>query len=118
MAGALLPPPKESQLQAAVVKYARLTGWTVWEMQKGSKGNASVYCTPGIPDLYFLRDRFALWMELKRGSLGRVSPHQHDRHAELTAASQRLYVCRTFEEARAVLDEVRARNVGSDQVQP
>lgn len=97
----------ERQIQAQVVEYARLTGWTVWEMQLGSERGGSVYCTPGIPDLYLTRPGQALWLELKRGAEGRISPHQHARHAELRAAGQPVHVARSTEEAASILNAAR-----------
>lgn len=102
-----LPAPSERQIQRAVVEYARLTGWVVWEMLLGSAGNGRVYTTPGIPDLYLFRPGAALWIELKRPRTGRLSVHQKARHAELRRCGRAAHVIRSFDEARALLDDQR-----------
>lgn len=99
--------PTERQIQAQVTHYATLTGWTVWEMQLGSERGGSVFCTPGIPDLYIFRPGCALWLELKRGAQGRIRPTQHLRHGELRDAGIPVHVARSFDEAKAVLDDAR-----------
>lgn len=102
-----LPFPTERQIQDSVVRYARLTGWHAWELLLGSAGNGRVYATKGLPDLYLFRSGKALWMELKRGNQGRVSPHQQQRHNELRLCGLPIYVCRSLDEARTVLDAAR-----------
>ena len=93
----------ESAIQAQLAAYLRLTGWTVWEMQLGSAGGGSVYCTPGITDLYVCRPGRTVWLEVKRPGTGRVSPAQQQRHAELRAAGQEVYVVRSIEDVQAAL---------------
>lgn len=100
--------PLESAIQAQLVSYLRLAGWTVWEMQLGSQGGGSVYCTPGIPDLYICRPGRALWLEVKRPVTGKLSKAQVERHAELRAAGQQVHVVRSLEDVQAVLRTVQA----------
>ncbi len=97
----------ERDLQRQVVEYAERTGWTAWQMLLGTQRGGSVWCTKGIPDLYVFRPGCAVWIELKRGKAGRVSPEQQQRHAELTAAGHDIHVARTFDEARTILDARR-----------
>ena len=96
--------PSEAAIQAQIVRFLRLTGWTVWEMQLGSAGKGSVYCTRGIPDLYVFRaGQPGVWLEVKRPKLGRLSPHQRERHAEATHAGVPVHVITSVEEALEVL---------------
>ncbi|WP_082878686.1 VRR-NUC domain-containing protein [Achromobacter ruhlandii] len=60
---------------------------------------------PGVPDLCLPVPRFGcpgLWIEMKTRE-GRVSPNQKDWIAFLRCAGYRVEVCRSFDEARAVL---------------
>lgn len=95
--------PLESTIQAQVVHALRRLGWVVWEMQKGSRGNGAVYCTPGIPDLYVFNATRALWLELKRPGTGRLSPAQKERHHELTVCGLPVFTVTSLDEARAAL---------------
>lgn len=97
-------PPLERELQAGIVRALRRLGYTVWEMQLGSQGNGAVYCTKGVPDLYvFKPGRGAVWLELKRPKTGRVSPAQHERHAELRNAQIPIHVVRSLDEVLGLL---------------
>lgn len=96
--------PLESTIQTHIVRCLMLKGWQVWEMQKGSKGNGSVYCTPGIPDLYvFHKMGRALWMEVKRPGTGRLSPAQKERHHELTVCGLPVHVVTSVDDVLAVI---------------
>ncbi|WP_129240870.1 VRR-NUC domain-containing protein [Achromobacter veterisilvae] len=60
---------------------------------------------PGVPDLCLPVPRFGcpgLWIEMKTAN-GRVSPNQKDWIAYLKGAGYRVVVCRSFDDARAVL---------------
>lgn len=103
-AGVEVLPPLERELQADIVQALRQLGWSVWELQLGSAGNGAVYGTKGLPDLYvFKPGRGAVWLELKRPKTGRVSPAQHERHAELRSAQIPIHVVRSLDEALGLL---------------
>ena len=97
------PPPLERHIQAQMVQYLKLTGWCVWELFKGTERGGHVRMTPGMPDLYAFRPGRALWLELKRPKLGRLSPSQVERHIELRLCDIPVHVVTSLEELRAAL---------------
>lgn len=55
---------------------------------------------PGVPDLLLAVPRgeyHALWIEMKNGKAGELSPAQKEMHERLRAQGYRVEVCRTFE---------------------
>jgi hypothetical protein len=71
---------------------------------------------PGIPDLIFWKGRYVglesfpelpelLWIELKNGKAGRLSPEQKEVHAALIGAGFTVLVIRTLEEGRNAITE-------------
>lgn len=95
--------PLESAIQAHIVHFLTLKGWTVWQMQLGSQGNGAVYCTPGIPDLYAFNGKHAIWLEVKRPKTGKLSQSQQQRHEELHSAGLSVHVVRSVEDVMEVL---------------
>lgn len=96
-------PPLESAVQAQIVQALRLSGWLVLEMQKGSQRGGSVWCTKGIPDLFACKAGHSVWLEVKRPSLGRLSPAQAALHTAMRAEGVEVHVVTSPEEALGVL---------------
>lgn len=95
--------PLESAIQAHIKEVLTLSGWQVWEMYKGSTQGGSVWATKGLPDLYVFKAGRAVWLEVKRPKVGRLSPAQHERHRELTLCGLPVHVVTGPSEALAVL---------------
>ena len=64
-----LPPQTEKQFQAAVVQFAKLTGWLVYHTHDSRRSE------PGFPDLVLVRDDRIIYAELKT-ERGRMSAAQ------------------------------------------
>lgn len=100
-----LASPLERHIQAQLVQYLTLRGWFCWQMQLGSQHGGSVWCTQGIPDLYVFRPGGrALWLEVKRPKVGRISPSQTTRHEELRLSGLPVFVVTSIEDVQAALD--------------
>ena len=55
---------------------------------------------PGVPDLLLAVPRggyHALWIEMKNGKAGELSPAQKEMHVNLRTQGYRVEVCRTFD---------------------
>lgn len=104
--GPLAAQQTEAQLQAQVVQLLGFKGLTVWEMFKGTERGGRVFCTKGIPDLYVFGLKngqpLAFWLELKTPT-GKLSEAQKERHTELRAAGQPVYVPRSLEDVLEIL---------------
>lgn len=98
-----LDPPLEKHIQQMIVEFLRMTGWTVWQMYKGSDSGGVVWVTPGIPDLYVFKGPRFVWLEVKRPRLGRLMAKQVQRHAELTASGLPVAVVTSLEDVQAAL---------------
>lgn len=71
-------PPLEREIQKSIVQYLRASGWQVWQTSQGFRRDpGGTRMTPGIPDLYTIHpEHGAVWLEVKRGKVGRVSVAQ------------------------------------------
>jgi len=127
-------PKSEHALQCQLVQWCRIQAKTMvqdrfFSVPNGAflSGNASkrAYLAsklkaegmkPGIPDLVFWKGKDAgcgtwqerpelLWLELKNGSAGRLSPEQKAVHAMLNGAGFTVLVIRTLEEGRNAITE-------------
>lgn len=114
-----MPAASEHQLQAAVVRWARLQVsvlpalaalFAVPNGARTSMGTAAKLSaegmSPGVPDLAIplpvAGGPTGLWIEMKTPT-GRVSPEQLAWHAVLSEAGHRVVVCRSSEAAIAEL---------------
>jgi hypothetical protein len=58
----------------------------------------------GMPDLVFWRDSGrVMWVEIKNGTSGQLSPSQKELHARMKADGHMVHVCRTLAEAIEVI---------------
>ena len=76
-------PMTEKQLQASVVKLARLLGWKAFHQYDSRRSE------PGWPDLVLLRRHRMIFAELKTAK-GRVSPAQRDTIADLRTVARSI----------------------------
>ena len=76
----------EKEFQQQIVDTARLLGWKVFHDFDSRRS------TPGLPDLFLVRDR-CVWLEVKTET-GRLSPEQADWIAAINAAGGTALVVR------------------------
>lgn len=97
----------EAAFQADAVEHLILLGWEIQETLKGSRGNSTVYVTPGWPDLVIYRAPRRIWFaELKQPG-NKPSAAQLECHARLRAAGFRVVVVWTLHDLLAVEQEER-----------
>ncbi len=115
---AAMPGPSEDTMQAQVIRWATLQARVYPELTRlfhvpnGGQRHAAVAAKlkgqgvkAGVPDLCLPVPRFGcpgLWIEMKTAD-GRVSTTQKDWIGYLKDAGYRVEVCRSFDQARAVL---------------
>lgn len=117
--GAVQPAgPSEDTIQAQVIRWAGLQAGVYPELARlfhvpnGGHRHAVVAAKlkgqgvkAGVPDLFLPVPRYGrhgLWIEMKTAT-GALSKAQKDWRAFLDAVGYRVEVCRSFDEARAVL---------------
>lgn len=94
----------ECDVQAEIVALLELHGWAVY--QNTVRGVRPKGVTPGIPDLFAVRERL-VWIECKRPA-GKVSAAQAQCHARLRAAGQRVIVAYDIEDVADLTREAAA----------
>lgn len=110
--------PSEDTIQAQVIRWANLQAGVYPELSRlfhvpnGGQRHAVVAAKlkgqgvkAGVPDLFLPVPRYGrhgLWIEMKTAT-GALSKAQKDWRAFLDAVGYRVEVCRSFDEARAVL---------------
>lgn len=107
-----LPVPTEEIEQAQLVHYLELRGckftsipnstYTKSIQQKMKNRRAGLRA--GFPDLVIIANGRFFCIEMKRTVGGRVTPEQQAWHDALNAAGIDTYICKGFDEARAVVD--------------
>lgn len=68
---------------------------------------------PGVPDLFLAVSSggwHGLWVEMKNGKAGEVSPAQKEMHERLRAQGYRVEVCRTFDAFVTILRDYLRSN--------
>ena len=93
-------PPLEADIQRDVVRIYTAAGWLAIKLDPGTGS-----IPKGWPDLMCIGMNRHLFIEMKRGSMGRVEPMQEHYRRLLTLLGQRVVVARTVEEATAPLEE-------------
>ena len=85
---------RESALEAAIVRYAKRTGWYTLKLTSPGKR--------GVPDRVFMRTGKVLFMEIKAPGR-RPTVLQEKVLRELRAAGQRATWCDNLEDAKRIL---------------
>lgn len=88
----------EKQLQAAIVRLAKLRGWMTYHTYDSRRSE------PGFPDLVLVRGEAALYRELKAGQ-GRLTEAQRKWLDALSAAGQDAGVWRDSDWRSGAIDE-------------
>ena len=91
----------EKQLQAAVVKLAKLRLWMVYHTYDSRRSE------PGFPDLVLVRNGRLVFVELKAAS-GRVTPAQRCWLDALKRAHREVYIWRPRDWQSGWIEEVLA----------
>jgi len=86
-------PPLERDIQRSIVQWLKAQGWNVWQTSQGYRPQpGGTRMTRGLPDLYAVNLRHgAIWIEVKRGTAGKVRPDQqafHDLHEDEMAGNE------------------------------
>lgn len=110
--------PTEEVEQRLVVQYLELMGCkftaipnsTYTKSWKQKTKNRDQGLRAGFPDLAIIADNQFFCIEMKRSKGGTVSPEQKSWHEALNRADVPTYVCKGFEEAKAVIDKYLAGN--------
>ena len=84
-------PVRESDIQATIRDYLRLTGWFVVRHQQGLGSHK------GLSDLQAVKGGRVLWIEVKTPR-GRLSQHQKRFREEILAAGGEYVVARSLED--------------------
>ena len=90
---------RESDLHNAIVRTLNNHGIINWTMLRGTARGGSVYCTPGIPDIYLPG---LGWLELKTET-GSASVQQLRRHEELRDAGDNIAIITNINQALEVI---------------
>ena len=87
----------EIDVETAVCHYATEQGWLVRKIVYPGRR--------GAPDRHFYKDGRLVIMEFKRPSGGVLSGNQKREHERLRLAGFPVHIVRSFEQAKAILDE-------------
>ncbi len=87
---------RESSLEAAIVRYAKATGWYTLKLSSPGKR--------GVPDRIFMRAGRVLFMEIKAPGR-KPTVLQEKVLRELRGAGQRAVWCDNLEDAKRILTE-------------
>ena len=92
----------ETQLQAAIIELARLTGWLVYHTHD------SRHSAKGFPDLCMVRCGRVVFSELK-SEKGKLTPEQEQWQIRLVQTDAEYYVWRPVDWMAGRVDEVLKR---------